>query len=662
MPNRSHLRFVARGLLGMMLVAVALLVAAPSVAYARDYSIDQVTIDATVDQSGSLAVKETRQFDFDGEYHGVYWKLPKGSYEGRTVEPTIGSVGEMRNGSFAAFAESDSETDGTYQLTDYGSYVQVKIFSTHEDEQADFVINFTYANIVNRWQDTAELYWKFVSDGWDEPSDNVVCTIHLPVPAGASVLPERNVRAWGHGPLDASVAFDGNDVVYTVPGVGTREFAEARITFPEEWVPGAEQMAGSKMDGILAEEQQWVDEANAQRARARVIMGVIYVVMGVSAAGTLAIALLQRVRYRKSHTPQFDDEYYRDVPSNDHPAVLGTLYRGSEPNQDDFTASLMRLADMGHIQLDLVKYKRKGAFGRMKEKEDYRLLQVDRVEGGLRGDATLASCDRIDRAAMKFLFQTVSGHHDMDESLRGPHGEDYVLTSYFEEVARRHPQSYENGYDGWKNAVTGAMETRGFTRDDGKTGQAMCIALGVFAIIVGVSVGIFAWVAFDAPVLVTLPLLLLDVAAGVASIVMGSKLVARSSEAVELTAKLGALRRWLKDFTRLDEAIPTDVVLWNRLLVMATALGVADDVIRQLKVAMPRLLEDPYFYSYGWYYYGGRAIGHPAGVVGSSFGQAHSVSAAKLASSSDSSGGGGGGGFSGGGGGGFGGGGGGGAF
>jgi uncharacterized membrane protein len=94
---------------------------------------------------------------------------------------------------------------------------------------------------------------------------------------------------------------------------------------------------------------------------------------------------------------------------------------------------------------------------------------------------------------------------------------------------------------------------------------------------------------------------------------------------------------------------------------MATVLGVADDVIRQLKVAMPGLLVDPAFYAYGWYYRD-RHIGTPAGSMGSSFGQAHSVSAAKLAESSSSSGSGGGGGFSGGGGGGFGGGGGGGAF
>ena len=65
------------------------------------------------------------------------------------------------------------------------------------------------------------------------------------------------------------------------------------------------------------------------------------------------------------------------------------------------------------------------------------------------------------------------------------------------------------------------------------------------------------------------------------SCAIASKLNSLSDEALELQAKLKALRRWLKDFTRLGEAIPTDVVLWNQLLVMAVVLDVADEVIKQ---------------------------------------------------------------------------------
>ena len=128
-----------------------------------------------------------------------------------------------------------------------------------------------------------------------------------------------------------------------------------------------------------------------------------------------------------------------------------------------------------------------------------------------------------------------------------------------------------------------------------------------------------------------------------------------SQEALEMQAQLKGLRKWLLDFTRLKEAVPHDVILWNRLLVMATALGVADKVVKNLKVAYPELFNDPNNWPMYWWYYDYGYGRPPYSMVSDAMSSAHKVSNSALAASSDSSGSGGGGGFSGGGGGGFGG-------
>ena len=87
----------------MALVVSALMPA--GLAYADGYSIDQVNIDATVATDGSVSVQESRTFDFDGSYHGVYWQIPSGVFNGRYIETTISSVGEMDNGTFVPFVE-----------------------------------------------------------------------------------------------------------------------------------------------------------------------------------------------------------------------------------------------------------------------------------------------------------------------------------------------------------------------------------------------------------------------------------------------------------------------------------------------------------------------------------------------------------------------------
>lgn len=632
-------------LLAVMLVVAAFLV--PSVALARSYDIDRVTIDATLDPDASLAVVEDRLFEFDGSFNGVYWKLPKGELEGRSIEPWIDSVGVVDSGGdLQTFYQSESGSPGTYELTEYSDYVQVKLYWPSDDEDVTFRIAYTLPYLASAWSDTGELYWKFVSDGWDETSRNVTCTVHLPVPAGQTVEPEKNVRAWGHGTLDATVAFNGDDVVYKVPAVGSDDFAEARITFPVDWLTVTPD-SRSRMNAILAEEQRWADEANRQRAIARTIYfgtaGLVAVVGGASIAVPLAV----RSSYRRKHRPVFTDPYFRDVPSDDHPAVLGALLNDGDATDEGFTATLMHTSDAGAIDLNLVQVPKKGVLGR--DHEDYQL-----VKNPSRAERLV---DPVDRALLACLFD------DVAPLVKGyePSADGRVALEFaqIKKVAKKHPEEFVEAYHRWESKVEAACTARGFFTAE-KTGAGWCWLCFVLCVLVTI-LGGFMLIAFEAPLPMFL-VLLLPAAGIVVSAMTATKLKALSSEAVELKAKLEALRAWLKDFTRLDEAVPTDVVLWNRLLVMAVVLGVADEVIEQLRVSVPQVVSDPAFLpTYVWWSAHG-SMGAPAAAFGDMAASSYKASTAAVAASSSSSGGGGGGGFSGGGGGGFGGGGGGGAF
>ena len=96
-------------------------------------------------------------------------------------------------------------------------------------------VDYKLAGAVEAGSDVAELYWKFVSDGWSQYSENVTCTIYLPAAQGASI-DKGTIRAWAHGPLNGRVEIftnqDSAGAVYEVPEVGSEEFAEARMCFP----------------------------------------------------------------------------------------------------------------------------------------------------------------------------------------------------------------------------------------------------------------------------------------------------------------------------------------------------------------------------------------------------------------------------------------------
>ena len=99
------------------MVLASLFLATP--ALAKDYSIDAVNIAAAVNSDGTLSVTEMRDFNFDGSFHGVYWKIPKGynSSNGKEVDITINYVGVYENGQLQPFGLSNAETDGTYEVT-----------------------------------------------------------------------------------------------------------------------------------------------------------------------------------------------------------------------------------------------------------------------------------------------------------------------------------------------------------------------------------------------------------------------------------------------------------------------------------------------------------------------------------------------------------------
>ena len=141
------------------------------------------------------------------------------------------------------------------------------------------------------------------------------------------------------------------------------------------------------------------------------------------------------------------------------------------------------------------------------------------------------------------------------------------------------------------------------------------------------------WVAFVGAAI--------SVAAGVLAIQRQS----RSREAAELKAKYTAVRDFLRDFSRLQEAPPMSVMLWNRFLVLAVVFNIAKEVIAQMGVRMPEVLDDPGFATTYWWVSAGSGYDSPVSTLSVGFASAASIAASELSDAS-----GGGGGFSGGGG------------
>ena len=124
-----------------------------------------------------------------------------------------------------------------------------------------------------------------------------------------------------------------------------------------------------------------------------------------------------------------------------------------------------------------------------------------------------------------------------------------------------------------------------------------------------------------------------------------------------------ALKRFLDDYSLLNEKEVPQLAVWEKYLVYATAFGIANKVIDQMKAKYPTVfLEDSWddemkkkypiiYFSTNPIYYSTHTIGTSTiSMLGQGVSKAYSTSVAEIAAHNASSGSGGGGGFSGGGG------------
>lgn len=649
----GRIRCSVKTVISVLMALIFVLVISPKTASA-EASIDKVDINATVEADGSVDVSEARTFT--GTFHGVYWRIPEGSNGSVSVVPQIEGVYLEESGQEVPLTESSSYSDGTYSIRDNGTVQTLTIYSAHDDESVTFRIVYRNPNLALRYQDASELYWKFVSDGWDTESKNVTCTINLPVPSGESVQPGKNVRAWGHGPLDGSLNFNGNSVVYTAPGVGGNEFAEARILFPAEWLSAASPDAiqqSSITQTVLSEEQTWADQANAQRRRAQIEQVVAVVVPIGLSVFAIVFSILAYRDWKKKSKVLFDDEYFRDVPSKDHPAVLNAVLNNAEADGNAFSASVLRLSDMGYIRLDHDQPAKKRLFHKPEKDWYVEFVKWPEKENDPQG---------LDQKTMGFLFQDMAPliKQKGDEEANSEHPRVYFYG--IKKAADNHARAYNDAYENWTSAVMEATLNAGYFVGHNKSKGVP--HLGVFFGVVAAAVSLWGLFVLSNPALMG-AFLILSIVASVVSGICAGLMDTYTPEGREIAVKLRALRHWLEDFTNLDEAVPHDVILWNRLLVMAVTFGISQKVIAALKVAEPELYNElisdthsPFF----WYAVGGYDKSPFAYFTNSLPSGMHAVDTSTLASSTFSSGDGFGGGFSGGGGGGFGGGGGGGSF
>ena len=119
-----------------------------------------------------MHVQETRSYDFNGKFSWADYSL-SGLEDKKIVNFNL----KDESGSYA---ENNSGNAGSYFVETVANQFYVKWHYQARNQVKTFVLDYTISNVINTYDDVAELYWKFVGETNPEWADSVSIEISLP--------------------------------------------------------------------------------------------------------------------------------------------------------------------------------------------------------------------------------------------------------------------------------------------------------------------------------------------------------------------------------------------------------------------------------------------------------------------------------------------------
>ncbi|GEO64961.1 DUF2207 domain-containing protein [Companilactobacillus nantensis] len=502
-----------------------------------DYQIEKYHAQADIQKNGDIELTQRINYQFDGDFHGVYYNQNIQGIKGAT-DPQV----FIKNGSKETpLVQSDSGQENTFKVTRTKDSMGLKVYHSASTENLTFIYKYRLLGAVTNYQDTAELNWKMIGGGWDKTLHNVILTVNLPQ-GDVSKL-----QAWTHGPSEGytDVNRKQGQVKMTLDKLPAHQVVETHMIFPTSVTADNLNVVNKKRKSqVLAQEKQLVLDANAQRERKKMIYRVIM------AFGAIVVLLIYLVRFYQ----------FRKYPGNKHVIPTPLHHYFDEP---DFLPSFTKVvldktdrADSLSLTADLLV------------EVGQRRMKIDKVKRSYEITALVPPTNPF----FKYLIEEIGDGQKVSLkqiklSTKGSGKKARRLGKKFEKWSKVAAKGREKYLD---------LDNLNIVKDF----QLAAISTSIIVFLMWIVSIIFA-----KNILISGALMLVSVAIfWIIYIVAKHKVTPYTDEGEDEVNKIRAFKRMLKDIDDIKMAEVGDLILWEQLLPYAVVFGVSDKVIKALKV------------------------------------------------------------------------------
>ena len=541
-----------------------------------DLFLNYLTFDVNVNTDGSMDVTET--WDIDIEDTNTLFKTFKTDSTKYSDISNV-KVVETTNGINRPFREINTimyhVTENCYygKINSDGNFeIAWGVGMDNSSGDRKYQITYTVEDAIAKYNDYAELYWQFVGDDFEIDARSVSGTITLP----QSAVSKDEIKVWGHTEdLNGEIYTTNLDTIqFNLDGFNSGRYVEIRTLFPTEMITSSARTKNVDiLDSVIEEETVWANEANAKRAR-RDTINIVIIVVAYSIALLVSILCIRKAikiyneqKGNRAYVPEQELKYFRELPRQDAtPAqAVKVLYIKILPN------ILGRIVSATLLDLNLKRYI---DFKIEKEKKKEKIT----IEILNENSSDLPKDEKI---IFDFLKDACEGNNQITVK---------EFKKYIEKVPPSKIQGFKNNVD--LRTKEELISLGIHDKEQEKIYKKYSSSTSLFITILFFTIFIAAIMISEVNTIVIGASAIVIISTIISMIMVGKakkKVNIYTQKGVDEREKWKGLIKYMEDFSMLDEKEVPDIVLWEHFLVYATAFGIAEKVLKQLKVVYPDL-------------------------------------------------------------------------
>ncbi|MDO5825400.1 MAG: DUF2207 domain-containing protein [Methanosphaera sp.] len=498
-----------------------------------DYTVPSVIKDITVEKDGSTVITEKIVYDIEGSVNGVFRDIPI------TGNQSVRNISVETPGYYNKLDIERNTTDVKMKVWLYTD--EAKTQKTN-NAKVEVTYKYTITKGFKIYNDIAELQYMTWGKEWNTKVDHMESNIHIPAT-------RDEVEYWNNPETYVtSSQWTSQDTLTTkLDNIPSHTSFEQRLIMPKDYFENATNAQVIDMDAkdLIEQNQREYKQQNDIDSTASTIYKALVGLLCLVPFGVY-------LKYGREPKIDYDAEYEYDVPSDESPLQVNAIMVG----------------DVGDVDIDAIP----ATILDLIDRKYYKIVLNDATNTIIRRtDKDASTLKGYEKSLIAYLSKfAVDG--DISIGAFGKESNRYDFRSFM--------------YKWLKDAKEEAVGKSVIEKYLDNTGNRMLKRLAmifIFMIPLSLTVLLMRIIPVHADVFYIYSLFIFFAAAIILYLLPNTLGGRWTKEGKEKHEKWKNFKKYLKDYSLIEQKPPASVQVWGRYLVYAAALGCADEATKNLK-------------------------------------------------------------------------------